>query len=225
MFMTNINTIVEAAFVRYIINDELDEIKEAFESFASHLINFIHEPVHWVEKHHCLVRLNAIFHVHTLKVKSDISHTYLSLALSLIKTMKELLIETQKASADTIRSFRSGFSTGDDTEIRWTGGNGNLYELLNALQIRKCFNNGNIETNVLVPYIASVFNVDINVDGCYESKRTMKQRKGKGDRKYNRRNMLDSRSYFCDDLSDCLNDNLVAQEKSDGRAARKSTVV
>ena len=49
----------------------------------------------------------------------------------------------------------------------------------------------------------------------------MKQRKGKGDRKYNRRNMLDSRSYFCDDLSDCLNDNLVAQEKSDGRAARK----
>ena len=53
----------------------------------------------------------------------------------------------------------------------------------------------------------------------------MKQRKGKGDRKYNRRNMLDSRSYFCDDLSDCLNDNLVAQEKSDGRAARKSTVV
>ena len=38
MFMTNINTIVEAAFVRHIINDELDEIKEAFESFACHLI-------------------------------------------------------------------------------------------------------------------------------------------------------------------------------------------
>ena len=53
----------------------------------------------------------------------------------------------------------------------------------------------------------------------------MKQRKGKGDKKYNRRNMRDSRAYFCDDLSDTLNDNLVAQEKTDGRIVKNSTEI
>lgn len=178
-----------------------------------------------MEKHQCLVRLNAIFHVHTLNTTSEIVNTYISLALSLIKTMKELLMETQKKCADALNSLRAGFALPNGTEIKWTGGNGNLYELINALQIKKCFNNGNVDTNVLVPFIASVFHADINVDGCYEAKRTMKQRKGKGDKKYNRRNMRDSRAYFCDDLSDTLNDNLVAQEKTDGRIVKNSTEI
>lgn len=223
--MTNSDTIVEEEFVQSIINGKLDKIKEAFDSFASHLITFIHTPIHWVEKHQCLVRLNAIFHVHTLNTTSEIVNTYISLALSLIKTMKELLMETQKKCADALNSLRAGFALPNGTEIKWTGGNGNLYELINALQIKKCFNNGNVDTNVLVPFIASVFHADINVDGCYEAKRTMKQRKGKGDKKYNRRNMRDSRAYFCDDLSDTLNDNLVAQEKTDGRIVKNSTEI
>ena len=223
MLMTNSDTIVEAEFVRFIINGELDKIKEAFDSFSSHLISFIHKPIHWVEKHHCLVRLNAIFHFHTLNTKCEIINLYISLALSLVASMKELLMEAQKKCTDALNSLRAGFALPDGTEIKWTGGNGNLYELINALQIKKCFNNGNVETNVLVPFIATVFHADINVDGCYEAKRTMKHRKGKAERTYSRRNMLPSRSYFCDDLSDSLNDNLVAQEKTDGRIAKNNT--
>lgn len=225
MLMTNSDTIVEAEFVQYVINGELDKIKEAFDSFSSHLISFIHKPIHWVEKHHCLVRLNAIFNLHTLHTECEVINKYISLALSLIETMKELLMEAQKKCTDALNSLRAGVTLPDGTEIKWTGGKGNLYELINALQIKKCFNNGNVDTNVLVPYIATVFHVDINVDGCYEAKRTMKQRVGKGERTYNRRNMLPSRSYFCDDLSDSLNDNLVVQEKTDGRAAKNSTKV
>lgn len=225
MLMTNSDTIVEAEFVRFIINGELDKIKEAYDSFASHLINFIHKPIHWVEKHNCLVRLKAIFYVHNLNTKCEIINIYISLALSLIESMKELLMAAQKKCTDALNSLRAGLTLPDGYEIKWTGGNGNLYELLNALQIKKCFNNGNVDTNVLVPYIASVFHADINVDGCYESKRTIKQRKGKGDKRYNRRNMNDSRAYFCDDLSDSLNDNLVAQEKTDGRIVKNSTEI
>ena len=55
--MTNSDEIVEAEFVRLILRGELDRIKEAFEKFASHLISFIHKPIHWVEKHHCLVMI------------------------------------------------------------------------------------------------------------------------------------------------------------------------
>lgn len=223
MLMTNSDTIVEAEFVQFIVNGELGRIKEAFDSFSSHLINFIHEPIHWVEKHHCLVRLNAIFHIHTLKTKCEVISAYISLALSLIQSMKELVIASQKQCTDAISSLRAGLSLPDGIKVKWTGGNGNLYELLNALQIRKCFNDGNIDTADLVPYIALVFNVDINVEGCYESKRTIKQRKGKGERTYSRRNMRPSRSYFCDDLSDTLNNNLVVQDQIDGRAAKNST--
>lgn len=49
--MTNSDEIVEAEFVRFIQSGELDKLKEAFENFASHLISFIHKPIHWVEKH------------------------------------------------------------------------------------------------------------------------------------------------------------------------------
>ena len=80
--MTNSDEIVEAEFVRFIISGELDKIKEAFENFASHLISFIHKPIHWVEKHHCLVRLNAIFSVHTATTECRVTHAYLSLAIS-----------------------------------------------------------------------------------------------------------------------------------------------
>lgn len=74
--MTNSDEIVEAEFVRFILSGELDRIKEAFEKFASHLINFIHKPIHWAEKHHCLVRLNAIFSVHTEKPSAaSLTHT------------------------------------------------------------------------------------------------------------------------------------------------------
>ena len=100
--MTNSDEIVEAEFVRFIQSGELDKLKEAFENFASHLISFIHKPIHWVEKHHCLVRLNAIFSVHTAKTECRVTHAYLSLALSLIRTMKELLMVEKPRAIDPV---------------------------------------------------------------------------------------------------------------------------
>lgn len=120
--MTNSDEIVEAEFVRLILRGELDRIKEAFEKFASHLISFIHKPIHWVEKHHCLVRLNAIFSVHTENTQCRTTLTYLALAISLIKTMKELVMETQKKCEDALSSFRSAFTLANGEPLEWTDG-------------------------------------------------------------------------------------------------------
>lgn len=116
--MTNSDTIVEAEFVQYVIKGEMDKIKEAYFSFSEHLINFIHKPVHWVEKHHCLVQLNAIFHLHTLQTKCEVINKYISLALSLIETMKELLMEAQKHCMDALTSLKEKIvcANGNDLE-------------------------------------------------------------------------------------------------------------
>lgn len=140
--MTNSDEIVEAEFVRFILSGELDRIKEAFEKFASHLINFIHKPIHWAEKHHCLVRLNAIFSVHTEKTECRVTHAYLSLAMSLINTMKELLMAAQKRCADALSSFRSAFTLSDGEPLEWTDGVCAIYELIQGLVTKGSFNNG-----------------------------------------------------------------------------------
>lgn len=220
--MTNSDEIVEAEFVRFILNGELDRIKEAFEKFASHLISFIHKPIHWVEKHHCLVRLNAIFSVHTEKTECRVTHAYLSLAISLISTMKELLMAAQKRCADALSSFRSAFTLSDGEPLEWTDGICGIYELIQGLVTKGSFNNGRAKHEDVINFFNASLNMNLTLDGSYENGRQMKRRKGrKGIAKYDERRNIESRSYWTDDMRACLNDKWIRQDEAgDGRGVK-----
>ena len=220
--MTNSDEIVEAEFVRFILSGELDRIKEAYENFASHLIIFIHKPIHWVEKHHCLVRLTAIFSVHTEKTKCRETHTYLSLAISLINTMKELLMAAQKRCADALSSFRSAFTLSDGEPLEWTDGICGIYELIQGLVTKGSFNNGRAKQEDIINFFNASLNMNLTPDGSYENGRQMKRRKGrKGMAKYDERRNIESRSYWTDDMRACLNDKWIRQDEAgDGRGVK-----
>ena len=220
--MTNSDEIVEAEFVRFILSGELDRIKEAFEKFASHLINFIHKPIHWAEKHHCLVRLNAIFSVHTEKTECRVTHAYLSLAMSLINTMKELLMAAQKQCADALSSFRSAFTLSYGEPLEWTDGVCAIYELIQGLVTKGSFNNGRAKQEDVINFFNASLNMNLTPDGSYENGRQMKRRKGrKGMAKYDERRNIESRSYWTDDMRACLNDKWIRQDEAgDGRGVK-----
>lgn len=220
--MTNSDEIVEAEFVRFILSGELDRIKEAFEKFASHLINFIHKPIHWAEKHHCLVRLNAIFSVHTEKTECRVTHAYLSLAMSLINTMKELLMAAQKRCADALSSFRSAFTLSDGEPLEWTDGVCAIYELIQGLVTKGSFNNGRAKQEDVINFFNASLNMNLTPEGSYENGRLMKRRKGrKGMAKYDERRNIESRSYWTDDMRACLNDKWIRQDEAgDGRGVK-----
>ena len=220
--MTNSDEIVEAEFVRFILSGELDRIKEAFEKFASHLINFIHKPIHWAEKHHCLVRLNAIFSVHTEKTECRVTHAYLSLAMSLINTMKELLMAAQKRCADALSSFRSAFTLSDGEPFEWTDGVCAIYELIQGLVTKGSFNNGRAKQEDVINFFNASLNMNLTPEGSYENGRQMKRRKGrKGMAKYDERRNIESRSYWTDDMRACLNDKWIRQDEAgDGRGVK-----
>lgn len=220
--MTNSDEIVEAEFVRFILSGELDRIKEAFEKFASHLINFIHKPIHWAEKHHCLVRLNAIFSVHTEKTECRVTHAYLSLAMSLINTMKELLMAAQKRCADALSSFRSAFTLSDGEPLEWTDGVCAIYELIQGLVTKGSFNNGRAKQEDVINFFNGSLNMNLTPEGSYENGRQMKRRKGrKGMAKYDERRNIESRSYWTDDMRACLNDKWIRQDEAgDGRGVK-----
>ena len=220
--MTNSDEIVEAEFVRFILSGELDRIKEAFEKFASHLINFIHKPIHWAEKHHCLVRLNAIFSVHTEKTECRVTHAYLSLAMSLINTMKELLMAAQKRCADALSSFRSAFTLSDGEPLEWTDGVCAIYELIQGLVTKGSFNNGRAKQEDVINFFNASLNMNLTPEGSYENGRQMKRRKGrKGMAKYDERRNIERRSYWTDDMRACLNDKWIRQDEAgDGRGVK-----
>lgn len=220
--MTNSDEIVEVEFVRFILSGELDRIKEAFEKFASHLINFIHKPIHWAEKHHCLVRLNAIFSVHTEKTECRVTHAYLSLAMSLINTMKELLMAAQKRCADALSSFRSAFTLSDGEPLEWTDGVCAIYELIQGLVTKGSFNNGRAKQEDVINFFNASLNMNLTPEGSYENGRQMKRRKGrKGMAKYDERRNIESRSYWTDDMRACLNDKWIRQDEAgDGRGVK-----
>ncbi len=220
--MTNSDEIVEAEFVRFILSGELDRIKEAFEKFASHLINFIHKPIHWAEKHHCLVRLNAIFSVHTEKTECRVTHAYLSFAMSLINTMKELLMAAQKRCADALSSFRSAFTLSDGEPLEWTDGVCAIYELIQGLVTKGSFNNGRAKQEDVINFFNASLNMNLTPEGSYENGRQMKRRKGrKGMAKYDERRNIESRSYWTDDMRACLNDKWIRQDEAgDGRGVK-----
>lgn len=220
--MTNSDEIVEAEFVRFILSGELDRIKEAFEKFASHLINFIHKPIHWAEKHHCLVRLNAIFSVHTEKTECRVTHAYLSLAMSLINTMKELLMAAQKRCADALSSFRSAFTLSDGEPLEWTDGVCAIYELIQGLVTKGSFNNGRAKQEDVINFFNASLNMNLTPEGSYENGRQMKRRKGrKGMAKYDERRNIESRSYWTDDMRAYLNDKWIRQDEAgDGRGVK-----
>ena len=220
--MTNSDEIVEAEFVRFILSGELDRIKEAFEKFASHLINFIHKPIHWAEKHHCLVRLNTIFSVHTEKTECRVTHAYLSLAMSLINTMKELLMAAQKRCADALSSFRSAFTLSDGEPLEWTDGVCAIYELIQGLVTKGSFNNGRAKQEDVINFFNASLNMNLTPEGSYENGRQMKRRKGrKGMAKYDERRNIESCSYWTDDMRACLNDKWIRQDEAgDGRGVK-----
>lgn len=220
--MTNSDEIVEAEFVRFILSGELDRIKEAFEKFASRLIYFIHKPIHWAEKHHCLVRLNAIFSVHTEKTECRVTHAYLSLAMSLINTMKELLMAAQKRCADALSSFRSAFTLSDGEPLEWTDGVCAIYELIQGLVTKGSFNNGRAKQEDVINFFNASLNMNLTPEGSYENGRQMKRRKGrKGMAKYDERRNIESRSYWTDDMRACLNDKWIRQDEAgDGRGVK-----
>ena len=213
MLMTNSDAIVEAEFVRFIINGELDKIKEAFDSFSSHLISFIHKPVHWVEKHHCLVRLNAIFHVHNLQTKCETVNTYIALALSLIETMKELLMEAQKNCMDALTSLKEKIVCANGQNLEWSDGTGAAYELCHMLHAKGAFNKGEAELGDITRLVESILNMGLTPDGCYEFGRQMKKRKGrKGAPMYDIKLNIESRSYWTDDCRRAINDRMIRQD-------------
>lgn len=220
--MTNSDEIVEAEFVRFILSGELDRIKEAFEKFASHLISFIHKPIHWVEKHHCLVRLNAIFCTHSINTECNVTNTYLSLAISLIKTMKDLLMEAQKRCADALSSFRSAFTLANGEPLEWTDGTCGIYELIQGLVTKGSFNNGRAKQEDVINFFNAALNMNLSTDGSYENGRQMKRRKGrKGMAKYDDKRNIDSRTYWTDDMRACLNDKWIRQDAAgDGRGVK-----
>lgn len=220
--MTNSDTIVEAEFVRFIINGELDKIKEAFDSFASLLIHYMHGPVHWAEKHHCLARLNAIFHVHTHNTKCEIVHTYITLALSLIESMKELLMETQKNCMDALTSTREKIVSANGQALEWSDGTGAAYELCHMLHAKGSFNKGEAELGDITRLVESIVNMDLTPDGCYEFGRQMKRRKGrKGAPMYDNKRNIESRSYWTDDCRCAVNDRMIRQDMAgDGRGVK-----
>lgn len=220
--MTNSDEIVEAEFVRFILSGELDRIREAFDNFASHLISFIHRPVDWVEKHLCLVKLNAIFCVHTECTQCRVTHTYLSLAISLINTMKELLMATQKRCADALTSFRSAFTLSSGEPLEWTDGTSGIYELIQGLATKGSFNNGKAKQEDIINFFNATLDMNLSTDGSYENGRQMKRRKGrKGMAKYDERKNIESRTYWTDDLRASLNDKWIRQDEAgDGRGVK-----
>lgn len=220
--MTNSDEIVEAEFVQFIQSGELDKIKEAFDNFASRLISFIHRPIAWVEKHHCLVRLNAIFSIHTEKTECRLTHAYLSLALSLINTMRELLMAAQKRCTDALSSFRSAFTLSDGEPLEWTDGICGIYELIQGLVTKGSFNNGKAKHEDVINFFNASLNMNLTPDGSYENGRQMKRRKGrKGMAKYDERKNIESRSYWIDDMRACLNDKWIRQDEAgDGRGVK-----
>lgn len=106
--MSEINDIVGAEFVQLLTSGKLDAICTAFDHFTDKVISFIHKPIHWAEKHICLARLNAIFkNIEAKKSECIEMITYTTLAISLVATMKALLLQAQGLNPESLVSFTS----------------------------------------------------------------------------------------------------------------------
>lgn len=220
--MSNIDEIVCAPFIQQLRREELDGIQEAFVEFSRAVINFIHKPVAWVEKHLCLVHLNSIFHIHSRNTVSEVVAHYVELAKSLITTMKGLLVKAQEQCAEALTSFSETFRCANGKPLEWTDGQNGMYEMIQGLHAKGSFNNGEADLADITNFFEAIFSLGISSDGCYENGRTMRKRKGRKDMpKYDAKKNIDSRSYWWDDCRKELNDKMIRQDAAgDGRGVK-----
>lgn len=220
--MNEIQSIIEMEFIELVRNDRLDRMEEAFASFSMNIIDFMHRPLHWTKKHHCLARLNAIFRVHNVHTACREIHIYISLALSLIESMIELLMETQKKCMDALTSLRENFTCANGKPLEWSDGIGAAYELCYMLHAKGAFNKGEAELGDITRLIESIVNMGLTPDGSYEFGRQMKKRKGrKGVPLYDTKRNIESRTYWTDDCRNAVNDRMIRQDMAgDGRGVK-----
>lgn len=222
--MQDLNDIVGAEFVRLLSKGELDAISRAFDSFSHKVIDFIHKPFNWAEKHICLVRLNAIFKV----IKANGTEctetlTYLELAISLVTSMKALLLQAQGLNPDSLTSTPNPCICANGQPLAWTDGENGLYELINCLHAKGAFNNGEANIADITLAFSAMLNMNINAESCYENGRRMRMRKGKSDAPlFDLKKRIPGRDYYIWELHACINNKLIQQDNAgDGRCARK----
>ena len=118
------------------------------------------------------------------------------------KNVIELLcvidIELKILKRRGVHDWNSSKTTTREKEVLWTGKIVDLVELIYALDIIKCVDNGNINIENLAKSLGYFFGVEIK--HCFNTYMDIKKRKG------------DSRTYFLDELSKQLNDRMEADD-------------
>lgn len=222
--MENSYATIGEEFVQLLHVRELESYGTAFVEFSQKVIEFIHKPFRWTEKHSCLVRLKAA--LHNIKIKSETcidTQTYAELGLSLIATMKGLLLKAQGANPDSLTSEESPFICRNGEPLTWTDGDSGLYEIINVLLAKKAFNNGNATMEDLTEAFGHMCNRNLTAESGYETGRCMRQRKGKVDNpKYSEKNNIPIRDYYLWEAHKCINDKLIKQDAmGDARKNKK----
>ena len=92
-------------------------------------------------------------------------------------------------------------------ELCWTGKATDLVELLYALDISDCINNGEIGVEELADTLSEIFRVEIK--NCYNVYMNMKRRKD------------DNRTYFLDKLREKLNRRMVESDLKGGKFKKR----
>lgn len=222
--MEDINEIVGDEFVQSLGNGRLDEILGKFQNFSNKVITFIHKPIHWVEKHTCLANLNAIFKSIEVKRPGCMETiTYTALGLSLVATMKALLMQAQGLSPEALLSFTAPLLCANGKPLTWTDGENGLYEIINTFHAKGAFNKGEATIADITAVFAAMFNINLTPEGSYETGRRMRARKGKpGKPLFNKANNIPCRDYYIDELHNSVNERLIEQDNlGDGRKNKK----
>ena len=222
--MKNEYATIGEEFVRLLKIRDLEAYGEAFVDFSKKVIDFIHKPTRWAEKHLCLVRLKAALHTIKMKSESCIDTTaYAELGLSLIATMKGLLLTAQGSKPDSLTSEESPYICRNGEPLTWTDGDSGLYEIINVLLAKKAFNNGNATMEDLTEAFGHMCNRDLTAEAGYETGRSMRQRKGKADNpQYKASNNIPIRDYYLWEAHKCINDKFIEQDRvGDARKSKK----
>lgn len=215
--MSEIDAIVAAPFVQQLHEEKLDGLLESFTEFQNDVISFIHKPVVTFEqKHHCLANLNAIFSIReTLEVGCELIRKFIELAKTLVSTMKELLMNIQKVTPESILSPPVQFVGVDGTPLIWNGSISDVYEIIIGFHAAKCFKkeNGNKVTKAdLSQAFGNLLDLPLSGEACSEAARKMRARKGKKDLYHNIKLNIYDRCYMLRDLAAKVNDSFIAQD-------------
>lgn len=215
--MSEIDAIVAAPFVQQLHEEKLDGLLESFTAFQNDVISFIHKPmVTFEQKHHCLANLNAIFHIReTLQVGCELIRKFIELAKTLVSTMKELLMNIQKLTPESILSPPVQFVGVDGSPLIWNGSISDLYELIIGFHAANCFKkeNGNKVTKAdLAHAFGNVLALPLSGEGCSEASRKMRARKGKDDLYHDKKRNIFDRCYLLRGLTFKVNESFIEQD-------------